>query len=74
MDSCHDNTAAPPLAPGEQPVGHVSEAVVTSWLPFCRVLPKAELHAHLNGCIRDATILCVPAAMPSVRSLPAMAA
>jgi hypothetical protein len=23
---------------------------------FCRRLPKAELHAHLNGCIRPATL------------------
>ncbi|GAQ87811.1 Adenosine deaminase [Klebsormidium nitens] len=26
------------------------------WLPFCKQLPKVELHAHLNGSIRDATI------------------
>lgn len=25
-------------------------------LAFCRSLPKVELHAHLNGSIRDATI------------------
>lgn len=26
-------------------------------LEFCRALPKAELHAHLNGCVRAATLL-----------------
>lgn len=25
-------------------------------LDFCRALPKVELHAHLNGSIRDSTI------------------
>ncbi|KAF6264632.1 adenosine/AMP deaminase family protein [Scenedesmus sp. NREL 46B-D3] len=41
----------------------------SSWLPFCQLLPKVELHAHLNGCVRSSTIslphlagsLCVPA-------------
>jgi hypothetical protein len=36
------NNAAPSLDP--------------SLLEFCRRLPKAELHAHLNGCIRPATL------------------
>eukprot|EP00850_Spirogloea_muscicola_P001660 SM000006S19425 [mRNA] locus=s6:588855:599099:- [translate_table: standard] len=26
------------------------------WLPYCKALPKIELHAHLNGSIRDSTI------------------
>eukprot|EP00850_Spirogloea_muscicola_P002263 SM000008S22352 [mRNA] locus=s8:1203573:1214035:+ [translate_table: standard] len=26
------------------------------WLPYCLALPKIELHAHLNGSIRDSTI------------------
>ena len=26
-------------------------------LEYCRALPKAELHAHLNGCVRAATLL-----------------
>lgn len=25
-------------------------------LAFCRALPKIELHAHLNGSIRESTI------------------
>ena len=25
-------------------------------LAFCRALPKIELHAHINGCIRDETL------------------
>ncbi len=25
-------------------------------LEFCRQLPKVELHAHLNGCVRDETL------------------
>ena len=25
-------------------------------LPFCEQLPKAELHAHLNGSVRDSTL------------------
>ena len=50
-------TAEAPLAPGEPEAGHVAESAVTSWLPFCARLPKAELHAHLNGSVRDATIL-----------------
>jgi len=33
---------------------------------FCRDLPKIELHAHLNGSIRDATIeeLCIKKQLP----------
>ena len=27
-------------------------------LEFCRQVPKVELHAHLNGSIREATIRC----------------
>ena len=55
--------ASPPLlAPGEDSPGHVSETEVQAWLPLCRALPKAELHAHINGCVRDATILCAPGA------------
>ena len=67
-------SAAPPLAPGEQGVGHVSEEVVAALLPFCRALPKAELHAHLNGCIRDATILCVAAGMHRLGAVSALEA
>ena len=67
-------SAAPLLAPGEQAVGHVSEEVVAALLPFCRALPKAELHAHLNGCIRDATILCVAGRMPSAGPFSALEA
>ncbi len=27
-------------------------------LAFCRRLPKVELSAHLNGCVRDSTLRC----------------
>lgn len=39
--------------------GHAAldEAEVRSWLPWCRSLPKIELHAHLNGSIRSSTLL-----------------
>ena len=38
-------------------------------LAFCRALPKVELHAHINGCIRDSTLsaLCRDSADPEVR-------
>lgn len=26
-------------------------------LAFCQQLPKIELHAHLNGCVRPATLV-----------------
>lgn len=44
------------LAPGERHAGVVSEALLRSWLPFCKALPKAELHAHINGSVRDETL------------------
>ena len=44
------------LAPGERHAGEVSEALLRTWLPFCTALPKAELHAHLNGSVRDETL------------------
>ena len=28
-------------------------------LEFCQALPKVELHAHLNGSLRDTTVRCV---------------
>ena len=49
-------SSPPLLAPGERSAGHVAEEEVQAWLPLCRALPKAELHAHINGCVRDATI------------------
>ncbi|KAH7427991.1 hypothetical protein KP509_10G070500 [Ceratopteris richardii] len=30
---------------------------VRSWMPWCRSIPKVELHAHLNGSIRSSTLL-----------------
>lgn len=44
------------LAPGEVRPAHVSEAEVAALLPFCTSLPKAELHAHINGCVRPSTL------------------
>lgn len=35
---------------------NLAPALDPSLLEFCRRLPKAELHAHLNGCIRPATL------------------
>jgi adenosine deaminase len=26
---------------------------------YASALPKVELHAHLNGCVRDKTLRCV---------------
>lgn len=39
--------------------GHAAAAAgapAPALLAFCQRLPKIELHAHLNGCIRDATL------------------
>jgi adenosine deaminase len=33
------------------------EARARMFTPACRALPKVELHAHLNGCVRDRTLL-----------------
>lgn len=33
------------------------EEEVRFWLPWCRCLPKVELHAHLNGSVRSSTLL-----------------
>ncbi|KAG0623643.1 hypothetical protein M758_3G190600 [Ceratodon purpureus] len=33
------------------------EDVVATYLPLCRAMPKLELHAHLNGSVRAATLL-----------------
>ncbi len=57
------------LAPGERPAGHVSEAAVAAWLPFCEALPKAELHAHINGSVRDETIRCASACRGCLRAI-----
>ena len=46
----------PLLAPGEPAPCELPEAQVQKWLPVCRALPKCELHAHINGSVRDATI------------------
>eukprot|EP00250_Pteridium_aquilinum_P026506 c33112_g1_i1 orf=44-1195(+) len=37
--------------------GEPYEEEVRSWLPWCRSLPKVELHAHLNGSVRSSTLL-----------------
>jgi hypothetical protein len=41
---------------GRSGSGSGAPPVDAATLAFCRRLPKAELHAHLNGCIRDATL------------------
>ena len=33
------------------------ERRVRRFIPACRTLPKVELHAHLNGCVRELTLL-----------------
>ena len=40
----------------------MDELVCPDMLAFCRHLPKAELHAHLNGCVRPETIRSVTVA------------
>ena len=64
--------ASPLLAPGECSPRHVSEDEVNDWLPRCRALPKAELHAHINGCVRDATIKCGPSALRTLHPAAAL--
>lgn len=36
-------------------------------LVFCQSLPKIELHAHLNGSLRDSTIRCAELQCPIFR-------
>jgi hypothetical protein len=31
---------------------------------WCLALPKVELHAHLNGSVRNSTLLSVPSTSP----------
>ena len=40
-------------------IGYMTELLpyTQEQLQFCRALPKIELHAHLNGSIRDSTIM-----------------
>lgn len=47
---------APPVAGEAEAEGELYDEEM---LAFCRAMPKVELHAHLNGCIRDSTIRCV---------------
>eukprot|EP00271_Cylindrocystis_brebissonii_P020797 TRINITY_DN7072_c0_g1_i4.p1 TRINITY_DN7072_c0_g1~~TRINITY_DN7072_c0_g1_i4.p1 ORF type:complete len:345 (-),score=37.17 TRINITY_DN7072_c0_g1_i4:143-1177(-) len=52
------------------------EAPFNTWdgrLEFCKKLPKCELHAHLNGSIRDSTIRELAAAQQRNGSLPVLA-
>ena len=51
-----------------------TEPFTPEQLAFCRALPKVELHAHLNGCIRDSTIRCGQPAHPLRFPAPCMAA
>jgi len=37
-------------------VGNATAASENSQLDFMKKLPKVELHAHLNGCIRESTL------------------
>ena len=52
-------------------LGQAQAALYTEeTLRFCQALPKVELHAHLNGSIRDATIRCCAC---RIRGVPAVA-
>ncbi len=44
-------------------------------LEFCVALPKSELHAHLNGCVRLSTLkeLAVAANLPCTRAVCSLA-
>jgi hypothetical protein len=33
-------------------------------MEWCVALPKVELHAHLNGSVRNSTLLSVPLPLP----------
>jgi len=48
--------AGSPLLSSASPCVAPSDEAVSAWLPFCSALPKGELHAHLNGSVRDSTI------------------
>jgi hypothetical protein len=43
---------------GQHPAEVQAALYTEETLRFCQGLPKVELHAHLNGSIRDATIRC----------------
>ena len=47
------------------------EADPAAALELCRALPKAELHAHINGCIRRSTLaeLCRQSGVPELLAL-----
>uniref|UniRef100_A0A453ATC0 Adenosine deaminase domain-containing protein n=1 Tax=Aegilops tauschii subsp. strangulata TaxID=200361 RepID=A0A453ATC0_AEGTS len=42
---------------------HTSEAE-KEMREWCVALPKVELHAHLNGSVRNSTLLSVPLPLP----------
>ena len=46
------------------------ERRVRAFVPACRALPKVELHAHLNGCVRDATLVDLAAQRARERGEP----
>ena len=49
---CARSQSAPAALPGPTP----GPSATSSLSQFCLRLPKAELHAHLNGMLRDATL------------------
>ena len=45
-------------------------AVVEEMREWCVALPKVELHAHLNGSVRNSTLLSVLRSAPPPTHLP----
>eukprot|EP00887_Chlorella_sp_A99_P003526 scaffold7.g3526.t1 len=48
-DSCDSHASQPAHVP---PLQHDAPLFTPQQLSFCQELPKIELHAHLNGCVR----------------------
>ncbi|GBF89210.1 hypothetical protein Rsub_01927 [Raphidocelis subcapitata] len=63
--------ARPPPAPAPPPPPqqHPHPEPDAASLAFCRRLPKVELHAHLNGCIRPSTLRELAAGVVDAKEL-----